>query len=44
MSKQAVANKGGRGARQRILDTAAELFYRDGINALSTNTFQARQR
>jgi AcrR family transcriptional regulator len=25
--------KGGRGARQRILDTAAELFYRDGINA-----------
>jgi AcrR family transcriptional regulator len=33
MNEQRVANKGGRGARQRILDTAAELFYRDGINA-----------
>jgi AcrR family transcriptional regulator len=37
MSKQADArhteNKGGRGARQRILDAAAELFYREGINA-----------
>src|ERR1700743_2707837 len=33
MGKQAAATKGGRGARQRILDTAAELFYRDGINA-----------
>jgi AcrR family transcriptional regulator len=25
--------RGGRGARQRILDAAAELFYREGINA-----------
>lgn len=25
--------RGGRGARQRILDAAARLFYRDGINA-----------
>ena len=37
MSKPRVAqppqNKGGRGARQRILDAAAELFYREGINA-----------
>ncbi|MDT5170746.1 MAG: hypothetical protein QOD02_4081, partial [Mycobacterium sp.] len=33
MNEQRAANKGGRGARQRILDTAAELFYRDGINA-----------
>ena len=33
MSKQHATNKGGRGARQRILDAAAELFYREGINA-----------
>jgi AcrR family transcriptional regulator len=33
MSKQHTTTKGGRGARQRILDAAAELFYRDGINA-----------
>src|ERR1700740_833282 len=33
MSKQPVKSKGGRGARQRILDTAAECFYREGINA-----------
>lgn len=37
MSKQRDAHhaksKGGRGARQRILDAAAELFYREGINA-----------
>ncbi|AGB21638.1 transcriptional regulator [Mycobacterium sp. JS623] len=25
--------RGGRGARQRILDTATDLFYREGINA-----------
>jgi len=30
---QLTKGKGGRGARQRILDAAAELFYRDGINA-----------
>src|ERR1700753_4432421 len=33
MSKQPVKSKGGRGARQRILDAAAELFYREGIHA-----------
>jgi AcrR family transcriptional regulator len=37
VTKQRVAqprtNKSGRGARRRILDTAAELFYREGINA-----------
>ncbi|MGH3554929.1 MAG: helix-turn-helix domain-containing protein, partial [Mycobacterium sp.] len=35
MSKQRVhaTSKGGRGARQRILDAAAELFYREGIHA-----------
>ncbi|HEX4390151.1 MAG TPA: TetR/AcrR family transcriptional regulator [Mycobacterium sp.] len=41
MGKQAVANKGGRGARQRILDTAAELFYRDGINATGVERLAA---
>jgi AcrR family transcriptional regulator len=41
MSKQAVAHKGGRGARQRILDTAAELFYRDGINATGVERLAA---
>jgi AcrR family transcriptional regulator len=41
MSKQAVASKGGRGARQRILDTAAELFYRDGINATGVERLAA---
>lgn len=41
MSKRAVANKGGRGARQRILDTAAELFYRDGINATGVERLAA---
>jgi AcrR family transcriptional regulator len=30
---QHTTSKGGRGARQRILDAAAELFYREGINA-----------
>jgi AcrR family transcriptional regulator len=37
MTKQRVVphteKKGGRGARQRILDAAADLFYREGINA-----------
>jgi AcrR family transcriptional regulator len=37
-----VANSGGgRGARQRILDTAAELFYRDGINATGVERLAA---
>ena len=30
---QNATSKGGRGARRRILETAAELFYREGINA-----------
>jgi AcrR family transcriptional regulator len=33
MDKKPATQKGGRGARQRILDTAAELFYLEGINA-----------
>jgi AcrR family transcriptional regulator len=30
---QTSTGRGGRGARQRILDTATELFYHEGINA-----------
>ena len=30
---QSVNGRGGRGARQRILNTATDLFYREGINA-----------
>ena len=45
MSKQGVAqhatSKGGRGARQRILDAAAELFYREGINATGVERLAA---
>ncbi len=41
MSKQVAANRGGRGARQRILDTATELFYRDGINATGVERLAA---
>ncbi len=41
MSKQSAATRGGRGARQRILDTAAELFYRDGINATGVERLAA---
>lgn len=33
MTAQRSDVRGGRGARQRILGAAAELFYRDGINA-----------
>ncbi|MGC1152540.1 MAG: TetR/AcrR family transcriptional regulator, partial [Mycobacterium sp.] len=33
MNEHRAASRGGRGARQRILDAAAELFYREGINA-----------
>jgi AcrR family transcriptional regulator len=41
MSKQPVKTKGGRGARQRILDAAAELFYREGINATGVERLAA---
>src|SRR5580700_2688664 len=41
MSKQSATQRGGRGARQRILDTAAELFYRDGINATGVERLAA---
>jgi AcrR family transcriptional regulator len=40
MGKQ-TTSKGGRGARQRILDAAAELFYRDGINATGVERLAA---
>jgi AcrR family transcriptional regulator len=36
-----VSNSGGRGARQRILDAAAELFYREGINATGVKRLAA---
>jgi AcrR family transcriptional regulator len=41
MSKQQVKSRGGRGARQRILDAAAELFFRDGINATGVERLAA---
>jgi AcrR family transcriptional regulator len=41
MGKQPVKSKGGRGARQRILDAAAELFYREGINATGVERLAA---
>ncbi len=41
MTKQQVTSKGGRGARQRILDAAAELFYREGINATGVERLAA---
>jgi AcrR family transcriptional regulator len=41
MSRQQVQGKGGRGARQRILDAAAELFYREGINATGVERLAA---
>jgi AcrR family transcriptional regulator len=41
MSTQQVKRKGGRGARQRILDAASELFYRDGINATGVERLAA---
>jgi AcrR family transcriptional regulator len=45
MTKQRVVQhtkkKGGRGARQRILDAAAELFYREGINATGVERLAA---
>src|ERR1700758_847630 len=42
MNKQQTTSKGGRGARQRILDSAAELFYRDGINATGVERLAAQ--
>jgi AcrR family transcriptional regulator len=42
MSKQQATSKGGRGARQRILDAAAELFYREGINATGVERLAAK--
>jgi AcrR family transcriptional regulator len=41
MTKQQAPSKGGRGARQRILDAAAELFYREGINATGVERLAA---
>ena len=45
MTKQRVVQrtvqKGGRGARQRILDAATELFYREGINATGVERLAA---
>jgi AcrR family transcriptional regulator len=42
MNEQRAANKGGRGARQRILDAATELFYLDGINATGVERLAAK--
>jgi AcrR family transcriptional regulator len=42
MNTQAVATKGGRGARQRILEAAAELFYLEGINATGVERLAAK--
>jgi AcrR family transcriptional regulator len=41
MNEQRAASRGGRGARQRILDAATELFYRDGINATGVERLAA---
>jgi AcrR family transcriptional regulator len=42
MNEHRVASRGGRGARQRILDAAAELFYLDGINATGVERLAAK--
>src|ERR1700747_537636 len=42
MSKRRAPSRGGRGARQRILDAAAELFYRDGIIATGVERLAAQ--
>ena len=46
MSERRVAQHatgtGGRGARRRILDAAAELFYREGINATGVERLASR--
>jgi AcrR family transcriptional regulator len=41
MSTQHATSRGGRGARQRILDAASELFYREGINATGVERLAA---
>ena len=41
MNEQRAPHKGGRGARQRILDAATELFYLDGINATGVEKLAA---
>jgi AcrR family transcriptional regulator len=41
MNERRAASRGGRGARQRILDAATELFYRDGINATGVERLAA---
>lgn len=41
MSGQRRQSSGGRGARQRILDAADRLFYRDGINATGVERLAA---
>src|ERR1035441_5738045 len=41
MNQRRAASRGGRGARQRILDAAAELFYREGINATGVERLAA---
>ena len=41
MNEQRAPSRGGRGARQRILDAAAELFYREGINATGVERLAA---
>jgi AcrR family transcriptional regulator len=39
---QAPSRRGGRGARQRILHAAAELFYNEGINATGVELISAK--
>ena len=41
MTKQLPTSRGGRGARRRILDAAADLFYREGINATGVERLAA---
>ncbi|WP_237572639.1 TetR/AcrR family transcriptional regulator [Mycolicibacterium lacusdiani] len=41
MTTQAEPRRGGRGARQRIIDAAVELFYREGINATGVERLAA---
>ncbi|WP_329407162.1 TetR/AcrR family transcriptional regulator [Nocardia vinacea] len=41
-STQASPRRGGRGARQRILNAAAELFYNEGINATGVELISAK--